>query len=118
VWATEISTLSRPTTPTHPLYHSTDEAGKIGIETKGFGLSHTAEFPEASWFCAHKDPLIGSSVGWWVIVEMPDDVAAAHQFEAFHFVPSHFQLSDVEFFLIPWNVVNRYRPFQFERHDN
>jgi hypothetical protein len=27
------------------LYHSTDEAGKIGIETEGFGLSHMAEFP-------------------------------------------------------------------------
>ena len=100
------------------LHHSTDQPGKTGIEMQGFGVSHVEAWPDASWFCAHKDALIGAGVGWWVIVDIPDEVAAAHQFEAFHFVPSHFQLSDVEFFLIPWNVVNRYRPFQFERHDN
>jgi hypothetical protein len=98
------------------LYHSTHEAGKIGIQTEGFGLSHVEDHPVASWFCAHQDPVIGDGPGWWVIVEVPDDVAAAHQFNAFHFAPCRFQLSDVEFFLIPWDVVNRYRPFRFERH--
>ena len=98
------------------LYHSTREAGKVGIQAEGFRLSHIEDHPLASWFCAHQDPVIGGGPGWWVLVDVPDAVAEAYQFNAFHFVPCGFTLSDVEFFLIPWDIVNRYQPFRFERH--
>src|SRR5664280_1171176 len=98
------------------LHHSTDQPGKTGIEMQGFGVSHVEAWPDASWFCAHKDALIGAGVGWSVIVDIPDEVAAAHQVVSFHLSPPDFQLADVECFWIPWDIVNFSRPSRYERH--
>ena len=45
---------------------------------------------------------------WWVIVEVPDDVVAAHRY-TYDGEPGPYQTR------LPHEVVNRYRPFTFEQ---
>ena len=93
------------------LFHATDASGTDGIRERGFGISHLRDSPESSWFTsARSEVSTGSAqLEWLVIVELPDDVARQyrHRFE-----DGTIYLSN---YLVPWDVVNQYRPFAYER---
>jgi len=59
----------------------------------------------------HKDDPLVASRGWWVIVDMPEEVAKRyrHRLDAGEWYDDNY--------LVPWTVVNRYEPFRFERAD-
>jgi hypothetical protein len=87
------------------LYHRTDDAGKAGIEHEGFAV--TALDPESvghSWFAGTKESPTARGTRWWVIVELPDDVAEAHRYDQFNY-------------RLPFAVVNSYAPFTYEPYE-
>jgi hypothetical protein len=94
------------------LYHSTSEAGKIGIEHEGFARDDR-HCPKGSWFHSPKprpDEVVATwKQDWWVMVELPDDVAALY----------HHRFDDGTYYdgvyCVPWDVLNQYRPFRYER---
>ena len=65
---------------------------------------------EASWLGSDRRDLetAGTARERVVIVEMPDEIAQRYE----HFVDVIRYLSN---YLIPWEVVNAYRPFRYER---
>jgi hypothetical protein len=91
------------------LYHSTDEAGRTGIEANGFALSHNFDSPGMVWLSDSKHNALAARLGWWVVVDMPDEVAREYQ--------SYLASGDPHTgnFRMPWEVANTYRPFRFER---
>jgi len=94
------------------LYHSTDPPGRAGIEGAGFALSHLRDSPGASWFIDSRNPLVPTGrVGWWVIVDLPDDVAEAYR------EPDDDGLRS-DLFCVPWHVANAHRPFRFEEQSS
>jgi hypothetical protein len=88
------------------LFHVTDTPGRNGIDAVGFAISYTADTPGEAWLTDNRDALTAASANatkaqeWWVVVDLPDDVA-----EAYRWVD--------DLFSIPFEVVNRYRPFTF-----
>lgn len=88
------------------LFHVTDDAGKRGIQKMGFGVSRTPDSPRSAWLRDDQHhPQLTNVVGeWWVIVEVPDDVAEANRYE-----------HDNHMFCVPWVVLNAYRPFGYQR---
>jgi hypothetical protein len=94
------------------LYHSTDDDGRTGIEANGFAVSHNYDSAGMVWFSDSKDPqrqALASRVGWWVVVDVPTEVAAKYQ--------SCLTPDEVHTgcFKMPWDVANAYRPFSYER---
>ncbi|MDQ6854994.1 MAG: hypothetical protein M3046_15115 [Actinomycetota bacterium] len=93
------------------LYHATDEAGAHGIMKHGFAVSHLADSPKPAWLCSTKESATtGSAEGdWLVIVDMPQEVAEEyrHRFDD--------GTAYLDNYLIPWDVVNAYVPFRYER---
>ncbi|GAA1548416.1 hypothetical protein GCM10009804_00960 [Kribbella hippodromi] len=84
------------------LYHRTDEAGKAGIEFEGFAVTATDKQSVGhSWFAGTKESPTARGAGWWVIVELPDDVAESHRHDQFSY-------------RLPFDLVNQYAPFTYE----
>lgn len=94
------------------LFHSTDEAGKIGIEAEGFAKSDHLPSEGKSWFFDEPSPWTAARRGWFVQVRIPLEVALpfADLRSDLRHVPSRFE--------IPWQVVNLFQPFAFMREDN
>lgn len=59
----------------------------------------------------HKDDPLVASRGWWVIVDMPEEVAEQyrHRFDPVELYDDNDP--------VPWTVVNRYEPSRYERAD-
>jgi hypothetical protein len=93
------------------LYHSTDDDGKAGIERAGFAVSHDRRYPNGNWFFGTK---VGAHIGrgqdWWVIVDLPDEVAHKYADPDGTGEPA---LQD--YYQIPFYVVNACAPFRYER---
>lgn len=98
------------------LYHATYDAGRAGIEAEGFGISHVGDSNGQTWFRAWKanDATPGRPTTWWVIVTLPDDVAGQHVY------PPDARLGiRLRKYLVPWDLLNAYRPFEYEpKHDH
>lgn len=93
------------------LYHSTDEAGKVGIEAAGFKGTYSPSGSDLVYFVAWKDTGLTSwRRDWWVIVEIPDEFVVADP----DGVSSNPRVSSI--YTVPASVVNRYREsFRYER---
>ncbi|NNM44512.1 hypothetical protein [Knoellia koreensis] len=92
------------------LHHYTNEAGARGIEARGFAVSHVGDSAGRSWFTDGVDSFVATgSREWRVTVEIPDDVAEAYRYRFEDGTP---YLGN---YLVPWEVVNAYRPFTVER---
>jgi hypothetical protein len=95
------------------LYHATNEAGRRGIGERGFAESHVPDSEGCVWFCSNKDETDSGGVDreWHVVVEVPHDVAMdlEYRFPDGSPYPGNF--------LIPFDVVNAYTPFVYERID-
>lgn len=91
------------------LFHGTDDAGAEGIRLHGFAVSHVGDSQGRSWLT--RDPswsdTAGTTVTMFVLVEMPDEVANEYRY---HFGPNDPHPQD---HLVPFEVLNRYRPFTF-----
>ena len=89
------------------LFHATDREGKEGIAESGFGVSHLPDSHCKSWFSTVKKEASATASRrseWFVIVDMPNDVAERHRDPEVEYL-----------YEIPWDVVNQYRPFRFEQ---
>lgn len=87
------------------IFHSTDDAGREAIERKGFAVTFQGDHSGDSWFALFRDRQVTASrKGWWVVVEMPEEVVRAH-----HEPPDPYKVR------IPFSVVNQYGPFAYER---
>ena len=94
------------------LYNSTDDAGKVGIEAAGFSISRTPDAEGRAWFSGSQpdDGWVATSLrDWWVVVEMPDEEAERYR----HYFEDGTPYLDN--YLVPFVVINRYRPFGFGR---
>jgi hypothetical protein len=93
------------------LYHATDEAGVLGIMKHGFVVSHLQDSQGSAWLCSTTESTITGSVGheWIVIVDMPSEVAEKYRYRFDDGTPY------LDNYLVPWEVVNAYRPFRYER---
>lgn len=94
------------------LYHSTDNDGKRGIERDGFAVTHGKDYPGCSWFQPSRDRQVTSwRRDWWVIVDIPDEIVEPHRIVYAGGLLDEFNIP------VPWDVVNRFRPFTFEPWD-
>jgi hypothetical protein len=93
------------------LYHATDETGAEGIRQSGFARSGLADSPSASWLSASREGAVAVAgiTGWIVVVRIPSEIAEQHR----HRFPDGEPYLD--YYLVPWSVLNDHRPFTFER---
>jgi hypothetical protein len=98
------------------LYHSTNDTGKAGIEREGFAVATNRLEQGKAWFHPHKRELEAvARHGWWVIVDMLDDVANEYLYKYGSEGEDTSEL-DRRFpkYHIPFDVVNAYQPFRYE----
>jgi hypothetical protein len=57
------------------LHHSTDEQGKVGIEQEGFRGSRQPHSAGHVWMSGSRQWPSTSRREWWVLAELPDEVA-------------------------------------------
>jgi hypothetical protein len=93
------------------LYHATDDKGVAGIRAQGFALSYVRDSGGAAWFAGTREGADTGSANrtWLVVVEVPDEVADAHRYRFEDGSPY------LDNFRIPFEIVNIYKPFKFER---
>jgi hypothetical protein len=98
------------------LYHSTDATAKARIQQEGFTVAHNKKEQGKSWFHTKKgEHRVAAGLGWWVLVEMPDDVADEWLYPYGGAGEDTTEL-DRRFpqYHIPFDVVNEHGPFDYE----
>ena len=93
------------------LFHATDDEGAQGIRVHGFAKSRVRDSAGCAWLADAREGATTGSADrtWLVIIDMPDEIAEAHRYRFRDGTP---YLGN---FCMPFEVVNRYRPFTFER---
>jgi hypothetical protein len=92
------------------LYHSTDDDGAEGIKRDGFARSALPDSPDATWLATTRTEAaaVAARHGWFVIVDIPDEIAAHHLYRFGDGTPYP------GVYLVPWDVLNAHQPFAFE----
>lgn len=92
------------------LYHYTDDDGVAGIRADGFAGSQVPDSRGREWLSA--DPALGPIArgrDWVVVVEIPDDLAEQHRHRFEDGEPY------LDNYLVPIEVLNAHRPFDYRR---
>ncbi len=76
----------------------------------GFAISHVRDSRESVWLCSTKESATTGRANRerLVIVDMPEEIAEEHRYR---FADGTAYLDN---YLIPWEIVNAYRPFRYE----
>ena len=104
------------------LYHSTDHAGKAGIQKEGFALPvDETDRPGHSWFVTWKDPNVTTvkDRDWWVSIDVPEAEGGRFRYVTTTDPPDALQdLGATPMYCLPHEEANRHRSsLAFERWD-